>query len=213
MAVQNTLPDPNNTITAAGTDAGGGTAGPGFQSVQLSSIQPILRDRTNSGRIISRSHVYHKWEISLTYNPLTKAEFDPVYNFLLHKRGTLKPFFVSLPQYRAQGPTGKSFGQNEPAGKTTPLTLNNTTGIEPGMLFTIADSADSSHTKAYIVTQVVDSTDITITPGLAKAVTGGATLDFADPKIKVIQSSDTRQYNLNVDNLYSFSLKLEEVSQ
>ena len=81
------------------------------------------------------------------------------------------------------------------------------------MLFTIADSADSSHTKAYIVTQVVDSTDITITPGLAKAVTGGATLDFADPKIKVIQTSDTREYSLNVNNLYTFSLNVEEVSQ
>ena len=80
------------------------------------------------------------------------------------------------------------------------------------MLFTIADSADSSHTKAYIVTQVNSST-LTITPGLAKAVTGGASLDFADPKIKVIQTSDNREYGLSVDNLYSFSLKLEEVSQ
>ena len=213
MAVQNTLPDPNNTITDAGTDAGGGTAGPGFQSVQLSSIQPILRDRTNSGRIISRSHVYHKWEISLTYNPLTKAEFDPVYNFLLHKRGTLKPFFVSLPQYRAQGPTSRTVANSAVAGATSLSTSGSGgTAITPGMLFTITDSADSSHTKAYIVTQVNSST-LTITPGLAKAVTGGASLDFADPKIKVIQSSDTRQYNLNVDNLYSFSLKLEEVSQ
>ena len=212
MAVQNTLPDPNNQITDAG-QSGSGSTGPGFLSVKFSSIQPILRDRTNSGRIISRAHAYHKWQIGLTYNPLTREEFDPVYNFLLHRRGTLKPFFISLPQYRAQGPTGKSFGQNEPAGKTTPLTLNNTTGIEPGMLFTIADSADSSHTKAYIVTQVVDSTDITITPGLAKAVTGGATLDFADPKIKVIQTSDTREYSLNVNNLYTFSLNVEEVSQ
>ena len=134
MAAQNTLPDPNNTITAAGTDAGGGTAGPGFKSVQLSSIQPILRDRTNSGRIISRSHVYHKWEVGITYNPLTKAQFDPIYNFLLHKRGTLKPFFVSLPQYRAQGPTSRTVASSAVAGATS-ITFSGSGGdaITPGM--------------------------------------------------------------------------------
>ena len=83
MAVQNTLPDPNNQITDAG-QSGSGSTGPGFLSVKFSSIQPILRDRTNSGRIISRAHAYHKWQIGLTYNPLTREEFDPVYNFLLH---------------------------------------------------------------------------------------------------------------------------------
>ena len=213
MAVQDTLPDPNNTITDSGSDTGGGTAGPGFKSVQVSSVQPIMRDRTNSGRIISRSHAYHKWEISLAYNPLTKQEFDPVYNFLLHKRGTLKPFFVSLPQYRAQGPTSRIAGGNRAAGSTFMTNSGSSgTAIKPGMLFTIQDSADSSHTKAYMVTQV-NSNVLTVSPGMAKAVTAGATLNFADPKIKVIQTSDTRQYSLNVNNLYSFSLKLEEVSQ
>ena len=212
MAVQNTLPDPNNQITDAG-QSGSGSAGPGFKSVQFSSVQPIMKDRTNSGRFISRSHAYHRWQISLTYNPLTKEEFDPVYNFLLHRRGTLQPFFVSLPQYRAQGPTSRTAG-NSPSAGSTSITNSGSggTAIKPGMLFTITDSADSSHTKAYIVTQV-NGNALTISPGLAKAVTGGATLDFTDPKIKVIQTSDTRSYNLNVNNLYTFSLKLEEVSQ
>tara|TARA_B100001093_G_C26599132_1_gene915078 strand:- start:110 stop:748 length:639 start_codon:yes stop_codon:yes gene_type:complete len=212
MAVQNTLPDPNNQITDAG-ESGSGSTGPGFKSVQLSSIQPILRDRTNSGRIVSRAHAYHKWDISITYNPLTKEEFDPVYNFLLHKRGTLKPFFVSLPQYRAQGPTSRTVASNAVAGATSLTSAGSGgTAIKPGMLFTITDSSDSSHTKAYIITQV-NGTALTISPGLAKAVTGGATLDFADPKIKVVQTSDTRQYSLDVNNLYTFSLKLEEASQ
>jgi len=79
------------------------------------------------------------------------------------------------------------------------------------MLFTIADSQDSSHTKAYMVTQV-SGTSVKISPALAKDVIGGAALNFADPKLKVIQTSDTREYTLNTNNLYSFALKLEEVS-
>jgi len=211
MAIQNTLPDPNNRINDAGNDSSG-TYGPGFASVKLAAVQPIMRDRTNSGRVITRSHVYHKWDISITYNPLTKEDFDPIYNFLLHKRGTLTSFFVSLPQYRLQGPTSRTVASNATAGATA-LTSSGTAGtdIKPGMLFTIADSQNSAHTKAYMVTQV-DGTALTISPGLAKAVTGGAALNFADPKIKVIQTSDTREYTLNTNNLYSFSLKLEEVS-
>lgn len=211
MAVQNTLPDPNNRINHAGNDSSG-TYGPGFASVKLAAVQPVMRDRTNSGRVITRSHVYHKWDISITYNPLTKEDFDPIYNFLLHKRGTLTPFLISLPQYRAQGPTSRTIASTVAAGATTVTSAGSGgTAIKPGMLFTIADSQDSAHTKAYVVTQV-NGTALTISPGLAKAVVGGASLNFADPKLKVIQTSDTREYTLNTNNLYSFSLKLEEVS-
>lgn len=208
MAIQNILPDPYHTITNSGDS--GGIAGPGFASMKLSSDQPIMRDRTNSGRLISRTSAYHKWVVNITYNPLTKAEFDPVYNFLLHKQGSLKPFYVSLPQYRSQGITDKTVSTAAVAGSTALACT--TTGIVPGALFRINDSSDSSHTKAYMVTRVGTST-ITIVPGLAKAVASGATIDFTDPTIKVIQTSDVQEYSLANNNLYSFSLKLEEVSQ
>lgn len=205
MTIQNILPDPYHLITPAGEI--GGAAGPGFASVSLSSNQPIMRDRTNSGRVVSRVSAYHKWEIDIKYNPMTKAEFDPVFGFLLEKQGTLKPFFVSLPQYRVQNISNKTASATA-AGSTT--IVCNTTGIVVGALFTITDT-DSAHTKAYMVNRVGDSS-ITITPGLAKAISSTADLIFTDPTIKVIQSGDTQQYSLNTENLYSFSLKLEEVS-
>lgn len=210
MAIQNTLPDPSNQITPAG-QSGSGSFGPGFQSVKITSVQPIMRDRTNSGRIISRSHAYHKWEVQISYNPLTKDEFDPIYTFLMDKRGSLQPFFVSLPQYKNSGITSRTISATANAGKTT-VSVNSSTNMKPGMLFTVTDSQDSSHTKAYMVTQVLSSTSLKISPALAKKVIGGATINFTDPQLKVIQTSDTREYTLNTNNLYSFSLKLEEVS-
>ena len=95
---QNVLPDPNNTIGSAGQVAG--SAGPGYASVSVTSEQPMLRDRTNSGRILARSVAGHKWNIKISYNPMTRADFEPVYTFLLQRRGPLNPFYVSLPQYR-----------------------------------------------------------------------------------------------------------------
>ena len=95
---QDVLPDPNNTIGDAGQVAG--TAGPGYASVRLSSENSTMRTRTNSGRLISRAIGYHLWKISIEYNPMTREDFQRIYNFLIHKRGGLTPFFVSLPQYR-----------------------------------------------------------------------------------------------------------------
>ena len=209
MAIQNILPDPHNQITHAGqSSTSSGDKGPGFKSVSIKSKQPIMTDRTNSGRVVARVHAYHQWLIDISYNPLTKAEFDPIYNFLLHKQGSLKPFFVSLPQYRSQGPTGRTVNGTVVAGVQV-ITANNGADIKPGMLFRINDSQDSNHEKAYMVTRV-SGTSLTITPGLARGVTTGAALDFATPTIKVRQTSDSRDYSLNTNNLYSFSLKLEE---
>jgi hypothetical protein len=94
----NILPNPDNAYNVAGQDSGNDT-GPGFVSVKLSSEHKINNQRTNSGRLISRELSGHKWNIDITYNPLTREEFDPVYSFLLQSRGSMKPFFISLPQY------------------------------------------------------------------------------------------------------------------
>ena len=98
ITYQTILPDPNNPIGSAGQNTG--TAGPGYASVKLTSKSPIMKTRTNSGRLVGRAIVGHSWEIGLGYNPMTRLEFEPIYNFLLQRRGGLKPFFVSLPQYR-----------------------------------------------------------------------------------------------------------------
>ena len=92
---QNVLPDPNNTIGSAGQVAG--SAGPGYASVSITSEQPMLRDRTNSGRILARAVAGHKWKIKISYNPMTRADFEPVYTFLLQRRGPSIHFLFRFP--------------------------------------------------------------------------------------------------------------------
>lgn len=104
MAFQNVLPDPNNTIGDTGKATVGG-AGPGYKSVSVTSKQDVMNERTNSGRLITRIASGHSWEVSIAYNPLTRAEFEPLNSFLLHKKGRLLPFFVSLPQNKVSQST------------------------------------------------------------------------------------------------------------
>ena len=240
--IQNTLPDPSNPISYAGsskTTNTGSAAGPGYASVQLTSEQPTLRDRTNSGRILARAIAAHKWKIAIKYNPMTQTEFDPIYSFLLNRRGGMNPFFVSLPQYSAPKDAtfaASSFTSQTAAGtasagaiviSTTTNSYNSTTNgtPRPGDLFTINSPTNSNHLKAYMVTRVESYDDyqanlsqpstsqlrVYFTPGLSKSVAIGDSLVFTNPKIKVILSNDVQQYSLNANNLYEYSLNLEEV--
>ena len=236
---QNVLPDPNNKIGDAGQASASGSAGAGFASVSFTSDQKTLKDFTNSGRLLARARVGHKWKIKITYNPMTRADFEPIYNFLLHRRGSLHPFFISLPQYRIpQESAFATFAASnnldaqsaETAGTTFTMIgkggYSNTTNKTPvpGDLFTIS-GANSNHKKAYMVTRVETSADyeagttqpastqvrIHFTPGLARSIVTGDDFVFHNPLIKVVMTSDVQEYSLNTNNLYSFSLNLEEV--
>jgi len=233
---QNTLPDPNNVI-ASGGQATGSVTGPGFSSVTFSSKETTQVSRTNSGRVITRSSGAHMWNIQIKYNPMTRDEFEPVYSFLLQK-GRLTPFFIQLPnQYTSRNTAFTTFtSSNTPtaaestnqggsfmkqAGHNTTLA----TQPQPGDMFTVADPNDSLHTKAYRVTRVMNNDAyhsglhtqpttaqriVYFTPSLAKTVSSGAGIDYYQPKIRVILKTDVQQYSLGTNNLYQFSLNLEE---
>jgi len=314
-----TLPDPNNRIETSGA-AGAppipgpatGSAGPGFASVKFRSSRQVQMSRTISGRGVTASPGYHTWEFDINYNPLTRAEFEPVSTFLESREGRLRPFFVILPQHAApQNSTfatycasntiraGWKFATTSAAGASgtvtigfavqnqipfkvgdsivvagvTPASYNGTftvtaattstvryahtaTGSQtvagtvtlaaqpagsstllisglstvsgspsPGDFITISDNSDDNHKKAYKVVRVEDINNyqtgtviptaaqrrIHIMPPLSRATYSDATINFLNPKFRVIQKGDTLEYDLNTDNLYQFSLSLEEM--
>lgn len=234
------LPDPNNPIGESGealATASGGVAGQGFKTVKLSSKSPTQVSRTNSGRVITRRIAGHTWDIDITYNPMTRDEFEPVYNFLL-ARGRLNPFFVQLPNQLSG--RNAAFGTYTSSNTPTAATALNqgaefmlqaghsttqTTTPKPGDMFTITDSDDSLHTKVYRVTRVMDNAAyhtglhsqpttaqriVYFSPPLQRAVSSGSGVDYYQPLIRVIMRSDVQQYSLSTNNLYSFSLNLQE---
>jgi len=230
-AFANRLPDPNFKITEAGENSNSGTAGPGFATVKFTANQPVSFSRTNSGRVTTRSIVGHHWSIGITYNPMTRDEFEPIYNFLLEKRGRLKPFFVALPQHATTRTT--TSGTLSVQGTITSGDSNFlvdgmdglTGGLRPGDMFNFSDSGNSNHHKIYKVVRVADSTNklssdtalntsderrLYVVPPVEKDVTDNSTLTFASPLFRVVQKADVQEYSLGTNNLYTFSLNLEE---
>ena len=222
----NRLPDPNFSIEETGK-GGSGTAGPGFASIQFRSNQPVAISRTNSGRVTTRAIAGHNWKIAITYNPMTRDQFEPVYAFLQERRGRLKPFEIVLPQYNTPRNTVTSTIAVDgaiTAGATNFMVDGVSSGsLRPGDMFNFTDSANSNHKKVYQVTRVLTSTDYLtgnqptdsshrvyyVTPSIEKSVSNNSTLDYT-PTFRVIQTSDTLEYSLGTNNLYQFSLNLEE---
>jgi len=230
-AFANRLPDPAFGVDEAGQNTNSAANfGPGFASVSFTKEQPTMMSRTNSGRVVTRSLVGETLKIAITYNPLTRAEFEPVYSFLTEKKGRLKPFFVSLPQYADAQDTNYSgtftVDGAYAAGKDNFLADHSSLTGTPkrGDTFTITDGANSNHTKLYTVTRVQTNSDyysgeaqpsanqyrVYCQPNLVYNVADNSTLNFVSPLVRVIQSSDVREYSLGTNNLYTFSLRLEE---
>ena len=231
------LPDPNWGINEAGDGhASNYVEGPGFASVSLESNQPVAFTKTLSGRVTTRSIAGHNWKVKITYNPMTRAQFEPVYNFLQEKRGRLKAFEVVLPQYSSpQTAITVTSGTKLlvdgviTAGATNFKADNHshasTGSLKPGDMFTFNDSTSSTHKKVYQVTRVLNNTNYLtggvqpanderiyyVTPSIEKSVPNNTELTTTNPIFRVVQTSDIVSYSLGTNNLYEFSLNLEEV--
>ena len=233
----NTLPDPLNKITDQGDLDASGTAGPGFSAMQFTSNGETQVSRTNSGRGIQRDQEVQYWSFSIRYNPMFRAQFDPVDTFLASRNARRDPFFVVIPQYsKPKDPLFAvfaaanivRFAQQHPAGSPNmlidaPITM--TSYPRPGDMFTITDSANANHLKVYKITRVETparyqagttppvstACRIHISPPLQRATADNSIVNFINPKFRVISKSDLREHDLDTDNLYSFSLDCEEV--
>jgi len=212
MAVQNTLPDPNNKINAAGEIDANGTAGPGFSSVAVTSQQPITVNRSNSGLAFRSVSKFQKFSTSISYNKLTKTEFNVVYSYLMERQASLEAFFVELPQYGNTSAGSKEITADASAG-TNQLTLANTTNINVADLFSVTVPSDDTHVKVYKVTKINNNV-ITVSPQIQRPIdvsnSGTETANFSTPKMRVIVSGPDIQYSVDATGLYSFSVKLEE---
>lgn len=232
------LPDPVNKITDAGNlDTVAGNAGPGFASMRLRSSKDTQVSRTISGRGVARESGSHRWEIDINYHPMLRAQFDSIDAFLGSRNGRLNPFYVILPQHtKPKDATFAEFAKNTTISVNGVHNAGNSilnidavpdmSGTpKPSDIINIFDPANSNHQKAYKITRVETSTNyqagtvaptlkqfrIHINPPLERNVSDNSVIRFINPKFRVILRTDVQEYDLNTDNLYSFSLQLDEI--
>jgi hypothetical protein len=235
----NILPDPAHPISDAGSLDSAGSQGPGFSAVNFQSVTSTAVSRTRSGRGSQRDGDGQYWSFSISYNPMKRDLFDPVDTFLAARNPRRDPFFVILPQYsKPKDPTFAEFARTHtitiagtPQSGDSSFMIQHSGGSpgkgpRPGDFFNVMDPGDSNHLKAYKITMVETSNyyqagltppgsnqyRIHIAPALQRNIkTANTPIRLMEPRFRVISKSDVQEHDLNTENLYSFSLAVEEI--
>lgn len=229
----NTLPDPTIAITDAGNIDSSGAYGPGFSGVNFRENASSQVSRTNSGRGIHRQQENHYWSFDIKYHPMTRDDFDVIDSFLSTRNSRLNPFFVSLPQYfkskntvlATYASTNDIITSSSYSPGIGNMLVSSPYPAKPGDMFNIYDPADINHLKTYKVTRVETNTlyqagstqptasqiRLHFTPPLQRFTTVGAKLIFTKPKFRVMLVGDVRDYDLNTEGLYQYSMSCEEI--
>lgn len=70
---------------------------PGFRSVQTNYRHYNLMSESVNGRLQVRSLGSSRREFTVQFPPMTKAEFEPIYDFILLQEGMLETFSIAIP--------------------------------------------------------------------------------------------------------------------
>ncbi len=182
---------------------------PEFQAINLKSTHNNLKSVTISGRSQVRTIGGQKWEFSAKYNPMTRAEFQPVFAFVTSQQGSLGTFTIVPPVIGSTSgtATGTALVNGSASVGATSVPVDGFTGtIKAG------DFVKFSHSKVYMVTADRDGAgSISIEPALVAAVSDGAEMIYNDVAFTMRLRNDVQQYGLSRFEYYTYEVDMEEV--
>lgn len=76
---------------------------PGFRNVRTKLKHYQLVSESVSGRIQVRSLNSSRREFTVEFPPMTKAEFEPIYEFVAAQQGMLETFSIAIPDPTTPG--------------------------------------------------------------------------------------------------------------
>ena len=190
---------------------------PAFQSLNIQSIQPTLISRTISGRRQARQIGGQLWKMTATFPPMTRAQFAPIYAFIVAQRGryesfSLVPPVVGNPQGSAAGtPLVNGASQTGRSLETDGWTQN-TAIFKAGDYLKLA-----GNDKVYMVTAdattAVSSSALTLTiePALVASPANNEVIIYESIPFTVALTSGVQEFSTGATGVYEFEIDLEEV--
>ena len=189
---------------------------PKFQSLAVSSNQSTFVSRSISGRRQSRQIGGQYWRLRASFPPMTRAQFAPVYAFVIAQRGRYESFSVI--------PAVISTGQGSPAG--TPLvngadqtgrTLVTNGWSNSIAIFKAGDYLKiAGNDKVYMVTADVSSdgsgdATIAIEPALVASPADDAAITHSSVPFTVALRAGVQEFATGTTGLFQFEIDMEEV--
>ena len=183
-------------------------ASPEFSAVKLESLQPNLVTETRTGRRQVRSVGGQRWAFTAKYNDLTRAEFMPVYAFVIAQAGQFETFTIVPPVIGSTAGTATGSVTSSAASiGATSVTISGLTGtLKAGDFVKFA-----SHSKVYMVAADRSGNgSLSILPALVAAAGSGGAVTYNSVPFTVRLNNDVQSYSLSGYERYNYEVDLVE---
>jgi len=183
---------------------------PEFEAINLESRHNNVMSETVSGRMQVRTLGGQRWSFTAKYNPMTRAEFQPVFAFVMSQQGRFGTFTIVPPVIGdASGDvSGTALVNATTAAGATSVAMDGITGtIKAGDFIKFA-----SHSKVYMVTaDRAGAGSVSIEPPLVSGVTDNEAITYDSVPFTMRLANDVQSYNLASNEYYEYELDMIEV--
>jgi len=191
---------------------------PVARSASINSQQSTIVSVTTSGRKQARQIDGQRFAITLSYPPMTRAEFAPIKAFIIKQRSQLENFTIIPPtESNAQGVASTIISTNASisAGATT-CTVDGMTISTNGILKAGDYFRFTGQEKVYMAVEDLNADGsgegtLTFEPPLRSDVTDDTILIYDNVDFTVSLTANTQEYNIGTTNLYAYELDVIEV--
>ena len=193
-------------------------ASPVASSVSISSQQNTIVSTTTSGRRQARQIDGQRFRMTISFPPMSRAEFSPINAFIIKQRSQLETFTYAPPTISS--PLGVASGVIRVNGAilagVTSVAIdgmaNSTSGVfKAGDYFRF-----TGQNKVYMVMADVASNGsgqgtLTFEPPLRTGVSDNAILIYSGVDFTLGLVADVQEFNIGTENLFQYQLDVIEV--
>ena len=185
--------------------------------INIKSNQTTIVSTAINGRRQARQLQNQRWSMTVSFPPMTRASFSPIFAFITAQRGRKESFTYTPPIIDdALGTeTGSVLVNGVHAVGDTTIAMDAFAGDGDGR-FKAGDFLKfASHDKVYMVVSDVTSSSnsatVTIEPPLTTALANDSAVTYDSVPFTVALKNDIQEFVIGQDALYRYELDFIEV--
>jgi len=185
--------------------------------INITSNQTTIVSTAINGRRQARQLQNQRWSMTVSFPPMTRASFAPIFAFITAQRGRKESFTYTPPIIDdALGTeTGSVLVNGVHAVGDTTIAMDAFAGDGAGR-FKAGDFLKfASHDKVYMVVSDVTSSSnaatVTIEPPLTTALADNSAVTYDSVPFTVALKNDVQEFQIGQDALYRYELDFIEV--
>jgi len=176
-----------------------------FNAINFKSNQRTLFSETDSGKTFRRQIQGQRFSFTVSYPPMTRADFAPIMAFIVKQRSRKENFTITLPTtFDSQGnETGTLLvnGSHSVGDTTIAIDAFASDGAER---LKAGDLLKFAHDKLYMVVSDVTSSSnaatVTIEPALRTALADNSSVTYKSIPTSVHLTSDMQEFKTNAND-------------